>query len=528
MIVNVPRNKYKIAIILLLILMLSLGLLSLVKLNQIPSNINKSEIGNAFFYNEKDQKYYSDKKYKFQANDNTDYIIKKFNTEGKAYIPEGNYLCKRPLRIRGKNIELYGLEGKCKIIFDSKEKVFIEKGKQKSYIINDDYKLNYDANTAQNISIKGIDFEIKQRDENSYNYLLTLANIKGGTISNCRFISDVASKSMITFVNLLSCCKNIQIQNCYFKNMTNANTGGCIWVRNLTKQDSLKENITENIAISKCNFIQNSGDETVAVYSSVGNVKKVSVRDSSFEDYSDINAKVFSIFPSDNKDNGTVENIQFDNNKIYSEKIKYFVITVGGPNRSNSVSNVDISNNEITVDEDSDNKCTLIYVNDINTNCKDINVFNNTIEVNKLPNSTGIYNASLCKNNRLLGVLGRGIVFGECYQNIINFALRGIVFPEIAMQNEIYNSRIGISSKEQKSIICDNKIILSESNGLCGIEVQSSQKNYDITFTNNEIITNDQAQNGFVIHSGNIKLKDNKVSGPGRDIYKSDKAVIIK
>lgn len=515
-------------VLVVLIFMLTILLLLLTKCNQISANINSSEIGNANFYNAKDQKYYSDKNFKYEANDNTDYIIKKFGEDGKVYLPKGNYLCKSPIRIRGKNVILYGPEGACKIIFDSRAIKFIEKGEQKSYIINDGYSLSFNNNTAQNISINGIDFEVKQSDNSPFNYLLTLANVKGGIIQNCRFISDKSSKNMVTLVNLLSCCKNIKITDCSFKNMTGASTGGCIWVRNLTTKQKLKENITENISITRCSFVQNSGDETVAVYSSVGNVKKVYVKDSVFKDYSDINAKVFSTFPSDNKDEGTVEEVQFHNNRIYSERIKYFIITVGGPNRSNRVSNVSISNNEITVDKDSDNKCALIYVNDINTNSSDIKVYNNTISVNSLLNSTGIYNASFTKNNKIIGRLGRGIVFGKCYENIINGALRGIVSSEIAKQNEIYNSRVGISCETQKSLISNNKIILDKKDGLCGIEVKKSPDNIDITCLDNEIITRTEEQNGFIIHNGNVRLRDNVISGPGREVYKSDEAVIIK
>jgi hypothetical protein len=520
--VNIKRNALVVPIFMLLV-----ALLILSKFFQLPANINSDEIGNANFYNPKDQKYYSDKDFKYEANDNTEYIIKKFSEDGKVYIPKGNYLCKSPIRIKGKNVILYGPEGACKIIFDSRAEKFIEEGKQKSYILNDGYSLSFDNNTAQNISINGIDFEVKQSD-NPYNYLLTLANVNGGIIQNCKFISDKSSNNMVTLVNILSCCKNIKITDCSFNNMTGASTGGCIWIRNLTTKQELKENVTENISIARCSFVQNSGDEIVAVYSSVGNVKKVSVKDSVFEDYSDINAKVFSTFPSDNKDDGTVEEVQFDNNRIYSERIKYFIITVGGPNRSNRVSNVSISNNEITVGNDTDNKCILIYVNDINTNSSDIKVYNNTITVNSLLNSTGIYNASFSNNNKIIGKLGKGIVFGKCYENIIDGALRGIVDSEIANQNEIYHCRIGISCKDQKSIISDNKIILAQENGLCGIEVQKSKENIDITCSDNEIITKTEEQNGFIIHNGNVRLLDNLISGPGKDIYKSDDAVILK
>ncbi len=521
--VNIKRNALVVPIF-----MLFVALLILTKCNQLSDNINSGEIGNANFYNSKDQKYYADKNFKYEANDNTAFIMDKFNKDGKVYIPKGNYLCKSPIRIKGKDVILYGPEGACKIIFDSRAIEAFEEGKQKSYIINDGYSLSFNNDTAQSISINGIDFEVKQSENSPYNYLLTFANVKGGAIQNCTFISDESSRNMVTLLNLLSCCKNIRITDCSFKNMTGASTGGCIWVRNLTTKQKIKENLTENISIARCSFVQNSGDEIVAVYSSVGHVKKVSVKDSVFEDYSDKNAKVISTFPSDNKDEGTVEDVQFDNNRIYSESIKYFIITVGGPNRSNRVSNISISNNEITVEKDSYNKCALIYVNDINTNNSDIKVYNNTILVNSLLNSTGIYNATFSKNNRIIGKLGRGIVFGKCYENFIDGALRGIVSSEIANQNEIYDSRIGISCETQKSLISNNKIILNQEDGLCGIEVKKSRENIDITCSDNQIITKTKEQNGFIIHDGNVRLKNNIISGPGKEIYKSDKAIINK
>jgi hypothetical protein len=134
----------------------------------------------------------------------------------------------------------------------------------------------------------------------------------------------------------------------------------------------------------------------------------------------------------------------------------------------------------------------------------------------------------LCASRYLLGKLGRGIVFGKCYENIIDGALRGIVSSEIANQNEIYNSRVGISCKAKKSLISDNKIILNQKDGLCGIEVQKSQRNIDITCSDNEIVTKTEEQNGFIIHNGNVRLRDNVISGPGKELYKSDEAVILK
>ncbi|MHB8065128.1 MAG: hypothetical protein ACYDG2_21345 [Ruminiclostridium sp.] len=361
-----------------------------------------------------------------------------------------------------------------------------------------------------------------------YNCILELANIKGANIRNCKFISDVISSNYVTLVDIYSCCKNVKIENCSFENMTNASKGSCIWVRNQTQLEKHDENVTENITINKCTFKQNSADEILAVYSSIGDVKKVKVMNSVFNDYSDMNVKIFATYSSEDKYYGTVEDIKFDNNKIFSEVISNFIITVSGPNRKNKVSNIVISNNDIKIENDTDNKCVIIYVNDIETNVHGVDVVNNTIRVNKLLNSTGIYNASYTRTNIITGELSRGIVYGESYKNVIDGSLQGIVSSSIVQENKIYNCKIGISCGPRKSLVSKNKIILMQKNGLCGIEVQKNYYNdkSDITLIGNTVITNAKEQYGFIIHNGNIRLESNSIKGPGRKTYENDRANI--
>ncbi|MBC8062939.1 MAG: hypothetical protein H7Y18_20095 [Clostridiaceae bacterium] len=518
------RNKYLLIIIIFLLLLISI----LLKSEQEPEILEKYAIGNANFYNEKDRKYYSDAKFTVEANDNTEYLMNLFSNINEVHIPKGNFLCKSQIRIKGENIKVFGVKGESKIVFDSDLYNSVEKGAVSAYIINDSYSRSFDHSTAQNITIDGIIFELKQKDDNFYNFILMFANVKGGNIQNCSFISDFSSENFVTLLDLYSCCKNLKINNCTFKNMTGSSKGSCIWVRNLTMSEESAENVTENISISKCTFTQNSADEILAVYSSIGDVKKVDVRDSIFNDFSDINVKIFATYSSENKYYGTVEDVIFDNNKIISEFMNNFTITVGGPNRKNLVSNIVISNNDIKIEDDTDNKGIIIYINDIETNVQNITVINNTIKVNKLLNSTGIYNANLAKSNSIIGELKRGIVYGESYENIIDGSLQGIVSPEIAQDNKLYNCKIGISCGSKISLIRNNEIVL-KLNGLCGIDVQKDDNNeeFEITCIGNKITTIHKDQYSFVIHNGNIRLISNSVFGSGGKIYINDQANII-
>lgn len=490
----------------------------------------ESNIGNANYYNEADGKYYQDKDFTIEANDNTKYLQELFKNEKEVNIPEGNFLCKEQLCIKGKNIRILGVQGKTKIIFDSNVRNLVGKYNIEGYIVNDSHSRIYDEKSAQNITIDGVAFELKQSEHNNFKYILVLANVNGGRIQNCDFITDRASSNIVTLVDLFCCCKNVKIEDCSFINMTGNDKGSCIWVRNLTNSDMDVENTTENISISNCSFKQNSDDEIVALYSSRGIIKNITVENSELYDYSKRNVKVISTYSSNNDYCGTVDNIKLINNKIYSEIISNFIITVGGPNRTNLVSNIFISHNEITVEKSTKDSCKIIYVNDNNTNIKNVSVNNNIINVNgQLPNSTGIYNASTINDNTIVGDLATGINFGKAYKNVIDGAKTGIASPEQAEKNIIYNCKIGISCNKQACKISDNVITLNQKSGICGIEVKNHNSlNGDrAECNNNKVITSNENQYGFTIHSGNVKLIANLLYGPGMRKYENSNANVI-
>ncbi|WP_133250174.1 hypothetical protein [Ruminiclostridium sufflavum] len=489
----------------------------------------QSNIGNANYYNEADGKYYEDEGFTVEANNNTKYLQELFSNEKKISIPEGNFFCKEQLCIKGKNIKISGVKGRTKISFAGNTANSAYEYNVAACIVNDSHKRIFDENSAQNITVDGISFELKQGKNNAFKFILVLANVNGGNILNCRFVSDKASDGMITLVDLFCCCKNIKIKACSFENMTGADKGSCIWVRNLTNSDKDNRNATESISISNCNFKQDSDDEIMAVYSSRGNIRNIEVEKCEFKDYSDNNAKVLSTYPSENSYCGTVDNIKFFNNKIYSEKISNYTITVGGSNRANAVSNVVISGNEITIDKSTKDSCKIIYINDNDTNIENVFVRDNIITAEgQLVNTTAVYNATCINDNTVTGELATGICYGKAYRNIINGSRTAIASPETAENNIIYRCGIGISCDIQESRIAGNVISLDPQKGICGIEVKdnNSLSGYKFECSNNKVVTSNEKQYGFAIHNGDVRLVANILYGPGTRKYESGMAKV--
>ncbi len=162
--IKVKRDKI---FIYLCFFMISLALLAayffyfqgvLILDDEIPLNkkfklINK--IGNANYYNIEDGKYYEDAGFITEANDNTGYLLKLFNSEGSIKIPEGNFLCCTKIVLKGKDIEVTGVKGATKIIIYSGEFVNYGRGSfAESIVVNKNNNGIYNLDTAQNIKIE--------------------------------------------------------------------------------------------------------------------------------------------------------------------------------------------------------------------------------------------------------------------------------------------------------------------------------------------------------------------------------------
>ena len=497
--------------------------------NQVPlSNIfTYNEIGNANYFNPKTGKYYADPEFKIEANDNTGFLFQLFEeTEGNITLPEGNFLCKTKLVIKGKNTTITGVKGETKIIFSSESFYNYGRGALAECLLsNENHEKEYNEKTAQKINLRNLIFEYKRTTSNSPKTIALFRNVNGLVVDNCEFFADYDNQIDVTNFDLYSGCKNVKIYDSKFINHTKANEGGCIWVRNLTSDYEIKGNNTENVIIEKCFFSKDSGDEVIAVFSSRGNIRNVTVKDCDINDYSNIDDIVLSAYSSGNQYYGTVSDVTFENNRIYSIDFQAFLFMIGMDGRKNEVKNVNIINNTITTGSMNNKQKFIINVG--NGNVNNVLVDNNTIIAENLSLSGAIRKAHIVKNNTIIGDLGFGIRGGEAIGNNIDGAKIGIDSPIIASGNTITNCKVGISAVPGQISISNNKITLNESLGSGGIEIKGKTAD-DIVLdcSKNEIITKDKSQFGFLLHNGNISLVDNNVSGPGDFMYSSRNTTI--
>ncbi len=357
---------------------------------------------------------------------------------------------------------------------------------------------------------------------------MLFSNVNKIILENCTFIADLASELEVTNLDLYNGCKNVLVNNCKFINMTKADSGGCIWVRNLTSDEyGISGNDTEDILIKNSTFIKDSKDEVIAVFSNRGHVKNITIKDNLINDYSEKNQIVLSTFSSDNSYYGTVSDVTIDNNKIYSKNFQAFIILIGKDKRKNETSNVKIVNNTITAEGINDIRKVVINVGDGNVN--NVLVENNTINAKNMHNATAIRNAYFVRNNTIDGDLKYGVIKGNVVKNIIRGADVGILSPKEALENTITNCRIGISSSPGKSKIVNNTVILNRNNGLGGIEVTGKVLDGgNILCSGNNIFTVSHKQIGFIIHSGSIILSGNNVFGSGKYKYSTKSSVITQ
>ncbi len=474
--------------------------------------INKK--GNANYYNDKNGEYYADVKYKVKANDNTSYLVSLLNSGETVNLPAGNYLCRTNLVLKNRRSTITGVPGKTRIVFDSKNYVLNDTITfREGFIINDSYYSEYKDNTAQEISISGVTFEYKRFTSNSPKTILLFKNIKKADINNCSFIADLPNKIDVTNIDLYNGCKNVTISDCFFSNRTKASSGGCIWVRNLTASKvRVNGNLTENIIINKCSFDKDSKDEVIAVYSSVGDVKDVTISNCSINDYSDDQEIVLSAYSSEDKYYGIVENVTIHNNDIYSKNFNAFVIMIGVENRTKPASNITIANNKIVTDSTNSKRKITIYNS---TNNKNGNVVLNNNVINAASGSyyVAIANATASVGNTVTGNFENGIVGGTVINNTIIGAINGIVTPDFALNNKVSQGKFGVRVySNSDSMITKNVIELDKSIGVCGIDIPS--QGY-VTVLNNTIYTLTANQTGITAKSPNTVLSGNNTISIG-------------
>lgn len=429
-------------------------------------------IADANFYNVIDGKYYVDASYNVMATDNSKAFQDAIDKSSIVYVPKGNYLIEGALSLSGEKLEIIGEDKLTTKLFFTGDKISKANtnAKNESIIINSGFDYKYDESKAQNINIKNISMDYIRDNNKKPNTLLLIGNINSAVFEN--YISNVYNSSNITDIGITNldlyvACKNVNINSSKFINDTSGPSGGCIWVRNLTtKKTNTPDNKTQSIIITNNEFIKNSKDEIIAVFSSRGDVEDVTISDNEFTTFGTIAETNISIFSAKNGFYGKVKNVIIDNNKINIHDYNAFVVKVGtSSNTINPTSSVYIRNNKINVSsiKDSDRAKRIVYQADNISN--NIFVENNNLEYVSSYNNKII--AISCKNgsivnNTIDGNFTIGIENGIIQKNTISGCDVGISNPAVVEENIISNVNTGIKSiKGPVTLISKNTITLN-------------------------------------------------------------------
>ena len=328
-------------------------------------------------------------------------------------------------------------------------------------------------------------------------------------ILKCKFnIPEIEGNKLRRITNLWfnTEWKNINVKNCEFKNLTNSNTGGSIWLSNQTTNNYVSQN-----ANIEGNYIEKScHDETIAVWDGI--VENVIIKNNQFNIHEE---KVEN--PSDGNftfgsEGGTLKGLQFCNNKIYCEA-KECIITCGGATENKEIN---INNNTITwckLGKEISYRGMISNISDTDIKIYD-NVINYKTENNEVGylysfafNNENYYRNTITINSKIQSLqnLGNGL---NKYDNTRFDSNTIIINDEIEYLCEGY-------------YFCNNKIILNK-----GIEIINgitpSVFRYltdifkDIEISNNEITIlhkddwNENEIKLFLFH--NIKINGHKIS----------------
>ena len=354
-------------------------------------------------------------------------------------------------------------------------------------------------------------------------------------INNCKFnVYEIENNKSRQITNLWfhTEWKNITIENCDLKNLTNSNIGGNIWMSNFS--DSY---ISQN-AIIKNNYIQKScHDEVIGVWG--GNIDNVLIKNNNiYVEESKVTDRSRMNFTFGN--DGILTNLQFIDNNINCQS-KDFFIYINGKDGSK---NIYISNNKIRYSVESNEP--IIYTGMINNSGKNDNVEVSSNEIEYLSNSVlNVFSATkeqYVGNKIKISANTRNLFSGdsEYYDNI--FEINGDVQERIINNISIFkNNMITINGNAppyiinpQKNLARDlnienNKFILKDTEEwnvlskhfifLYNIELN----NYNINILNNTLICPNQSTMQYLIqmHSINdivprtINMENNKY-----DIFK--------
>ena len=391
---------------------------------------------------------------------------------------------------------------------------------------------------VKNITISNLNFEngdVSIVENPNESIQLRGAYCDNIEINNCKFnVYEIENNKSRQITNLWfhTEWKNITIENCDLKNLTNSNIGGNIWMSNFSNSY-----ISQN-AIIKNNYIQKScHDEVIGVWG--GNIDNVLIKNNNiYVEESKVTDRSRMNFTFGN--DGILTNLQFIDNNINCQS-KDFFIYINGKDGSK---NIYISNNKIRYSVESNEP--IIYTGMINNSGKNDNVEVSSNEIEYLSNSVlNVFSATkeqYVGNKIKISANTRNLFSGdsEYYDNI--FEINGDVQERIINNISIFkNNMITINGNAppyiinpQKNLARDlnienNKFILNDTEEwnvlskhfifLYNIELN----NYNINILNNTLICPNQSTMQYLIqmHSINdivsrtINMENNKY-----DIFK--------
>jgi hypothetical protein len=446
---------------------------------------------------------------------------------GTVLFPNGTYLVKNNIILRNK-VNLLGFKGSSQLIFDDTFVGTKPNNPNKIYhpvMWNEHNQRTYNEATADSFVIRDLIFT-KSTTSADLKVIIFLTNTNGVIIDGCQFDMTGTVDSLALYV--FSCNYNLTLQNNTFTNLTGTDTGGGVWICNLTEEPN-KTNKTYNVNINNNNFIINSGDESLGLYGRDGLVKMVNVTNNKFitlKGVSTAQSKVLAIFGrtyNTGIEGAGVENVIVSNNTFEIEEIEAGVITIGGSvSNTDIIRNILIDSNIITLKTELTNSLAVgILGNDLGI-AENIKVCNNIISnIGEKPFKYGIYKMWDVEGNEVSGQYSQANI-ADCI-NVFNNYLHGNIYPgssairnsSLLSNNIINNCLRGILVNSIGTYtIQNNKIELPDDASAIGIYIATAPSK-DI-ITGNTINTTNSHSVAFNLAIGIITMINNMKFGKGR------------
>jgi hypothetical protein len=165
-------------------------------------------------------------------------------------------------------------------------------------VINAHGSATFNAATADTVLIHGLDFEIEGTPVAGKG-ALGLANVAGGEIRDCHLKTN-GTNVVNALIDIWACVKNFKL-DVQCENLTQAASGGNVWIRNLAATPEGAGQVTENIYISpRSRFVTTTADEAIAVYGVNGIVRDVLIDGATLEGgaSAEKHQRLASTFPS--------------------------------------------------------------------------------------------------------------------------------------------------------------------------------------------------------------------------------------